>query len=221
MENNKNLESAFADTKNLEMTPEVEQELNKIYEEKEGIDMLNSNKIKRGTEITNGKEATIYTLEFLKDYLRLYLLYLLDWVEWFENENSYVKEYTIDELYEWGEENKTPFLLETKLENGLCKNIINEIIVKIDNAKEIINEGKSYTWYKCAIEDIKNSKEKIDVLMEYYKSFSILGLSICRLNFYENIVCTPLYLGHKIIEKIIEKLEKVNEETLKMKIENE
>ena len=41
MKNNKNLESAFADTENLEMTPEVEQELNKIYEEKEGIDMLN------------------------------------------------------------------------------------------------------------------------------------------------------------------------------------
>lgn len=36
------LKSAVADTDNLKMTPEIEQELNKIYKKKEGIDMKKS-----------------------------------------------------------------------------------------------------------------------------------------------------------------------------------
>ena len=79
MRNNKNLESDFADTENLEMTPEVEQELNKIYEEKEGIDMLNNNKIKRGTEIKTMRESLIYDLYFLKESCLMYKKYILDW----------------------------------------------------------------------------------------------------------------------------------------------
>lgn len=40
---NNNLESVIADTDNLEMTPEMEQEINKIYEEKEVSKMKKSN----------------------------------------------------------------------------------------------------------------------------------------------------------------------------------
>lgn len=41
--NNHFEESAFADTDNVEMTPEIEQEINKIYEEKEVSKMKKSN----------------------------------------------------------------------------------------------------------------------------------------------------------------------------------
>lgn len=217
MENNKNLESAFADTKNLEMTPEVEQELNKIYEEKEGIDMLNNNnEIKRGTEITNGKEATIYTLEFLKDNVKLYSLYLLDWGKVLENENSEVKEFAINKLYECGEEGKTPFLINTKLEKGICKNIINEIITKIDNTKRVIIEDKAFIWYECSVEDIKSSIEKMDALVEYFKSFTTIAPLTDKFIFYEDVIRTPIYEGHSMIKSIIEKLENVTEETFQM-----
>ena len=77
--NNHFEESAFADTENLKMTPEVEQELNKIYEEKEGIDMLNNNKIKKGTEIKTMRESLIYDLYFLKEICLMYKKYILDW----------------------------------------------------------------------------------------------------------------------------------------------
>lgn len=216
-----NLESVVADTKSLEMTPEIEQEINKIYEEKEGIKMLNNNEIKRGTEITNGKEATIYTLEFLKDTLTIYSLYLLDWVEWLENENSYIKDNIVRDLYDSEKDSELRFLASTKLENGVCKNIINETIAKIDNAKNVIAENKNFIWYQCAIEDIKDSVEKIDALTEYFHAVAMLGFLTDNLSFYESIVSTPIFQGLSMIENIIEELENVNEETFQMELEKE
>lgn len=217
---NTNLESAVADTNNIEMTSEIEHELNKIYEKKEKIDMKNNNiAIKRGTQIKNGKDATTYTLMFLKDTINMYLPYLLDWSDWIEKQNDYVKKELVNNLTEMGEDKKVNFIKKVKLENGLCRSIANENINKIENAIKIIAENKEFVFYKSAIKDIQNSVEKLGALVSYLHLFYVIGFLDDNLSFYENIVSTPIFKGLEIIEEIIEELENVTEETLEMQVQ--
>lgn len=178
----------------------------------------NNSLIKRGSEIKNGKDATIYTLTFFKDSLKMYLPYLLDWNDWFEKENNYIKDQLISNLTDKCEDKKRNFVKSVKIEKRLCKSIVNEIIEKIENAIKVITEDKEFILYKGKIQDIKNSIEKLGALVEYFSIFSMIGFLEDNLSFYESIVSTPIFTGFSLIESIIQELENVTEETLKMKI---
>ena len=163
--------------------------------------------IKRGSQIKNGKEATIYTLVFLKDTLNMYLPYLLDWSSWLENENYYIKDVLTNNLIDMCEDKKANFIEKINLENGLCKSIVNEIVEKIENTIRLTNEDKEFIFYKSAIQDIRNSIEKLGALIQYFSIFSMIGFLEDNLSFYENIVSTPILDGFLLIESITQKLE--------------
>lgn len=201
MRNNKNLESDFADTENLEMTPEVEQELNKIYEEKEGIDMLNNNKIKRGTEIKTMRESLIYDLYFLKESCLMYKKYILDWKSWIESSESfeYYKETYISQ--EFCSEEYIKEVEKIKVEQGMCNRIVNKTIAGIEDF----------------IRDLENSndnmiKERVDKLVSNVRDLELLR-NLYNDNLYYNssypdfhnayFVCIPIYSLFSMIESSV------------------
>lgn len=169
--NNRNLESAFADTENLEMTTEVEQELNKIYKEKEGIDMLN-NKSKLGDTFTENinlyeiisncliGEIRKFKINFLK-----YVLYILlsyedlikfanDKVKFLEKKGEYFEDdfYKIEAYF-----SKEGFIFDT-----------NFIIERIDTIENLLSSNE-YSWN---ISNIKLSKINFSQIAETIEDMS-------------------------------------------------
>lgn len=200
---NNHIESAFADTKNLEMTPEVEQEVNKIYKEKEGIYMKNNNDmIKRGTEIKTMKESFIYALTFLKESCQLYKKYVLDWVNWIENVESleYFKDtFLSPDCYD---KEYVEYVESIKIEDGMCNKILHKTISDIEELKKILENPEEIII-----------REKVNILDSDLKDLQLLK-DLYNNNLYYNssysdfhnsfFVCIPLYSSFIMIENSIE-----------------
>lgn len=201
MENN-NLESVVADTKNLQMTPEIEQELNKIYEEKEEIDMLNNNSKLNETFTENINLSEIIS-NCLVEEIKIFKVNFLQYVSYIQFAykdlikfaNSVVEilkkngEYYEDDFYQIKSYfNKDGFIFDT-----------NFIIQKI-NTIECLLSSKEYSWNSSNISISKiyfsHIKETIEDMEEFISFATDAGSS-----FQEN--ANDYFIGiHKLLVEI-------------------
>lgn len=170
--------------------------------------------IKRGLEVETGKQGLIYTLVFLKNALNFYLPYLLDWSEWLEVEDNYVKREYLRDLFGPGEDERIDMAINMRFEDGLCQNIINDIIHKVNNTINFVEKGFGIEFIKGAILAIEDSAKKLDALIAYRIFRITIDDTFCMnsMYFYDMIVTSPLYYGFDMISDTIKSLGEINEE---------
>lgn len=160
----KNLKSAFADTENLEMTPEIEQEINKIYEEKERFKMKNNNKMIKNIE--NLQELILSIINLSKKNFLLYVPYLYNIekvckmsnegferaVEFFSDVSQFI-----------------PYLYEIKNEKSFLKETIDNILSNFSKCTQKLESNESsISDYKYYSNKIIYELNKLNCLLEIY-----------------------------------------------------
>ena len=159
---NNHIESVFADTKDMKMTPEVEQEVNKIYIEKIGIKMKN---IK---ELENVKETILLRLDIVKSIFLTIVPYLkhIESVCKMTNETF---NFNLVQLSSRMKEKSKPYIYEMKNQNEFMEEIIKSILANISMCiKEVQSNECTLEDYEYFSSRITYQIEKLQFLLEVY-----------------------------------------------------
>lgn len=163
------LKSVVADTKNLEMTPEIEQELNKIYEKKEVRKMKNNNKIIKS--VKNLQELILSMVDFSKKEFLLYAPYLYSIERTCQMTNEGFN-YAVEFLS--GMQHYIPYLYEIENRKTSLKEIVNTILYNFSKCtKKLKSNECCISDYKYYSNKIVYELNKLKCLLEIYRWYSV------------------------------------------------
>lgn len=187
--------------------------------------MENVKEIKRGSKIRTGKESSIYTLTFLKDNVMLAYKYYSDWNDWFDNDPLTYD--VIDVLLDQGERDEDEEIIAeaeklktVNVTKDLLKNTFEKLITEIDNTINVLENNCSIDIFQFAVENIENSLQKLDIITDYlYKRSELDYCNMYCDQFYNNVLYPVIGVSIGIIEEIVGKVNKIDNDWLKTTID--
>lgn len=142
----------------------IEKTLNKIYEEREEVDLPNLE-----STIKTMADSMIYGLKFIKEEIILYKKYLLEWSNWIDNDINTQKTTLKDEYKNNCCEVELALLCELELKDGTCENVVNSTIQIIELCIDNLNNN-NYEQFDFNFNCLNINLEKLNILEKIYIS---------------------------------------------------